>query len=120
MNIIQVIETSISVISVAVVIYGAIIAFLAFIKAELGRFKNKNPMLKLRVIRADLGTYLLLGLELLIAADVLKTIMEPGLSELMILGGVVILRTVLSYFLNKEIEEIDEERRQHPELFENI
>ena len=120
MNVINVVELVISIISVIVVIYGALIAFLAIVKTELLRFKGKYSILRLRVIRADLGTYLLLGHELLIAADVLKTILEPGMNELLILGGIVILRTVLSFFLNKEIQEIDDERREHPELFENI
>jgi len=120
MNLITTVELVISVISVVVVIYGAVIAFFAIVKTELLRFKGKYSILRLRVIRADLGTYLLLGLELLIAADILKTILEPGLNELMILGGIVILRTLLSFFLNKEIQEIDNERRERPELFESI
>ncbi len=120
MNIINIVELVISVISVIVVIYGALLAFFAIVKTELLRFKKKYSILRLRVIRADLGTYLLLGLELLIAADVLKTILEPGMNELLILGGIVILRTVLSFFLNKEIQEIDDERREHPDVFENI
>ena len=112
MNIIHVVELVISIISVVVVIYGALIAFLAIVKTEFMRLKGKYSILRLRVIRADLGTYLLLGLELLIAADVLKTILEPGMNELLILGGIVILRTILSFFLNKEIQEALEENRR--------
>ena len=41
--------------------------------------------------------------------DVLKTVVDPTLDELAILGGVVIVRTVLSVFLNKEIKELAEE-----------
>ena len=52
-----------------------------------------------------------------IAADILKTIVEPGLHELGILAGVVLLRTILSFFLNKEIIEIDRERHEHPDVF---
>ncbi len=113
------IATVISIISIAVVVYGTIIASLAIIRSELLRFKGQFGTQNLRVIRADLGTYLLLGLELLIASDILKTIVEPGMHELLILGGIVVLRTVLSVFLNKEIREIDAERHEHPESFEN-
>ena len=35
--------------------------------------------------------------------------MEPTLNELAILGGIVVLRTVLSVFLNKEIKELEAE-----------
>lgn len=120
LKIIEKIEIVISVISVSVVIYGAIIAVIGFIKAEICRFRGSYNIQRLRAIRADLGTYLLLGLELLIAADVLKTIMEPGTTELIILGGIVLLRTVLSVFLNREIREIDIERQEHPEAFSGI
>lgn len=118
MKIIQYIELVISIVSLAVVIYGAVIAFFCFVKAELQRFKGNFNIQKLRVIRADLGTYLLLGLELLIAADILKTILEPNVTELLILGGIVLLRTLLSFFLAKEIKDIENERAQHPEDFE--
>lgn len=111
------VEMIISIISVAVVIYGVIIALIALLKTEILRFKNKYSILRVRVIRADLGTYLLLSLELLIAADVIKTILEPGIEELIVLGGIVLLRTILSFFLNKEILEIDKERIEHPEAF---
>jgi len=54
---------------------------------------------------------LLLGLEFLIASDILKTVLEPTLNELAILGGIVVLRTVLSVFLNKEIKELETENK---------
>ena len=41
--------------------------------------------------------------------NILKTVVDPTLDELAILGGVVIVRTVLSVFLNKEIKELAEE-----------
>ena len=65
----------------------------------------------LRKLRAVFGTYLLLGLEFLIASDILKTVLEPTLNELAILGGIVVLRTVLSVFLNKEIKELETENK---------
>lgn len=46
-----------------------------------------------------------------IASDILKTVLEPTLNELAILGGIVVLRTVLSVFLNKEIKELDTENK---------
>lgn len=120
MKILEEIAKIISIISIIVVAYGTIVAACAFIKAEFFRFRGKFNIQRLRLLRADLGTYLLLGLELLIAADILKTVIEPSIHELGILAGVVLLRTILSFFLNKEIIEIDHERHQHPEAFSNI
>ena len=106
MHYLEILSTGISVISLIIVIYGAIIAFCAFIRNESRRFTGKYSFTATRELRADLGTYLLLGLEFLIASDILKTVLEPSLNELAILGGVVILRTILSIFLNKEIKEL--------------
>ena len=47
----------------------------------------------------------------MIASDILKTVLEPTLNELAILGGIVVLRTVLSVFLNKENKELDTENK---------
>ncbi|MCR5290361.1 MAG: DUF1622 domain-containing protein [Treponema sp.] len=98
-------------ISIGVVVYGTVFISIAFVHNELCRTKGKYTMEKLRELRVDLGGYILLSLELLIASDILKTILEPGLTELGILGGIVVLRTVLSVFLNKEISEIEAEHQ---------
>lgn len=102
--------TIISVVSLLIVTYGALVAFISFIVNELKRFTGQYSQVNIRRLRAELGTYLLLGLELLIASDILKTVLEPSLDELAILGGIVVLRTVLSVFLNKEIKELDSEK----------
>lgn len=114
MHLLDTISSVISVISVGVVIYGTCIAIIKFLRNEFGRFKCSYTMHQVRVLRADLGTYLLLGLEFLIASDILKTIVEPGVQELLILGGVVLLRTVLSFFLDREIRLIEQEARDMP------
>ena len=96
--------TIISVISLLIVTYGALIAFIAFTINELKRFTGKYTSINIRRLRATFGTYLLLGLEFLIASDILKTVLEPTLNELAILGGIVVLRTVLSVFLRVQLK----------------
>ncbi len=54
------------------------------------------------------GFHLILGLEFLIAADVLNTILRPTLEELAILAGIVAIRTLLSFFLGWEIRQSQE------------
>ncbi|MBO7484822.1 MAG: DUF1622 domain-containing protein [Spirochaetaceae bacterium] len=117
--ILETVSLVISIISITVVIYGTVIALIAFFRTERHRIRGNYNSQFLRILRADLGTYLLLGLEFLIAADILKTILEPGITELLSLGGIVLLRTVLSFFLTKEIQEIEQERKEHPEYFQN-
>ena len=107
--------TIMSVISLLIVTYGALNAFIAFVINELKRFTGKSSPINIRRLRATFGTYLLLGLEFLIASDILKTVLEPTLNELAILGGVVVLRTILSVFLNKEIKELETENGKSDE-----
>lgn len=99
----------ISAISLLIVAYGAFIGFIAFLHNEVRRFNGTYTINNIRQLRADFGSYLLLGLEFLIASDILKTVVDPSLDELAILGGVVIVRTILSVFLNKEIKELAKE-----------
>ena len=109
--------TIISVISLLIVTYGVLVGFVAFLRNEIKRFNGTYTINNIRQLRADFGSYLLLGLEFLIASDILKTVVDPTLDELAILGGVVVVRTVLSVFLNKEIKELAEHNMQfHNEL----
>ena len=107
----NILATVISVVSLLIVTYGALVAFISFLGNELKRFTGQYSTVNIRRLRAELGTYLLLGLELLIASDILKTVLEPSLDELAILGGIVVLRTILSVFLNKEIKELESEKQ---------
>lgn len=53
--------------------------------------------------RMIIATGILLGLDYLVAGDVVRTIYMPYYYQLGILAGLVIIRTVLSYFLSKEL-----------------
>ncbi len=56
-------------------------------------------------LRATLGRAILLGLELLVAADIINTVaVEPTLDSLAVLAGIVLIRTFLSFSLEVEIE----------------
>jgi uncharacterized membrane protein len=53
----------------------------------------------------SVGRSLLLGLEVVVAADIVKTIaVEPSLMSLYVLAGLVLIRTFLSWTLVLEIE----------------
>jgi len=60
-------------------------------------------------IRLYLGQYLVLGLEFQLAADILSTAVAPTLDDVILLGAIATIRTVLNYFLSKELER---ERRE--------
>ena len=65
----------------------------------------EQEFIRLGRARYHIGYHLLLGLEFLIAADIVRTIVSPTLEELGILGAIVVIRIVIGYFLGKEIEQ---------------
>ena len=55
--------------------------------------------------RSRLGRSILLGLEFLVAADIIATVaIDPTLTNLAVLAGIVLIRTFLSFTLEAEIE----------------
>ena len=63
-------------------------------------------------LRETFGGVLLLGLEILVAADLVRTVaVEPTLQNVAILGLIVLIRTFLSFSLEIEIEGIPPWRR---------
>ena len=55
--------------------------------------------------RSSLGRAILLGLEFLVAADIINTVaVEPTLLSVAVLAGIILIRTFLSFSLEVEIE----------------
>jgi uncharacterized membrane protein len=67
-------------------------------------FVQHRPDLRGQVQR-DLGGWLVLALEFEIAADVLRTAAAPSWNEIGQLAAIVVLRTVLNYFLQRDFEQ---------------
>lgn len=84
--------------------YGVTISFFYWLKTELMVWRGQLPRNERKALRHQLAYYLLLSLEFLIAADIIKTIVQPGLEELAILGGVLAIRTVVSLSLTWELK----------------
>ncbi len=62
-------------------------------------------------VRLRLGRWLAVALEFELAADILRTAVAPTWTEIGQLAAIVVLRTVLNYFLQEEIDKA-EARRQ--------
>lgn len=64
------------------------------------------------VLRNTLGAAILLGLEVLVAADLIRTITsKPSVEDALILGIIVVIRTVLSMSIQIEIDGVAPWRR---------
>jgi uncharacterized membrane protein len=87
---------------VVVIIGGALIAALLFAQSGLAARDWRSAYDQ---CRSNLGRGILLGLELLVGADIISTITAPLTAEsVSLLGGIVAIRTFLSFSLETEIE----------------
>jgi uncharacterized membrane protein len=59
--------------------------------------------------RIELGRYILAGLELFIVADIIRTALSLAFADLLFLGLLVVIRSIISYFLDRELKELRHE-----------
>ena len=65
-----------------------------------------------QVLRQSFGGVILLGLEILVAADLVRTVaVAPTLQNVVTLGVIVVIRTILSFSIEVEIEGVAPWRR---------
>lgn len=89
----------------ALMVWGFLAAVYAFIKASsVGEASDR--IMRLQVVRCDLGVTLVFALELLIISDLLHTVVSRSLEDLWFLAALVLIRTTVGFFLNREIQEI--------------
>ena len=92
---------AISLVGVVVIVGG----FVAAAAQYATGFRRLGPVPAFGAFKVALGRALLLGLEILVVADVIETItVEPTLVSLTMLAALVILRTIVSWTLTLEVE----------------
>jgi uncharacterized membrane protein len=110
-SILEPISLALELIGVAIIVYGAMVTVVFLIKTE-----RKSILLAGRSqyrIKQQFTTRILTGLEFFIAGDVLKTIINPTLESLAVVGAIVAIRAALTYLLNRELR--DEKEREQSE-----
>lgn len=67
--------------------------------------KQKSEVRSYKLLRQELGKAILLGLEILVAGDIIATVVtEPTMDKVLTLGVIVLIRTFLSISIEMEIE----------------
>jgi uncharacterized membrane protein len=87
-------------IGTTIIIYGGLRATIQIFFTEIFR----KPQ-ELETIRKELTNRILFGLEFYIVVAILGTLRNPNTQDLTVLGAVVLIRTILGYFLSKEVKE---------------
>lgn len=95
-------------IAICIVIFSILKTVAKFIRS----YRKKNSEDFYREIRLDLGLSLALALEFLLAADIVATAVTPSWEAIGLLAAISGIRTFLNYFLQKEVQELEAERRE--------
>ncbi|QNM82311.1 DUF1622 domain-containing protein [Sphingomonas sabuli] len=92
----------IELLGIAIIALGAFFYLLRFL---IRSFDPRSRDQAVADFRSNLGRAILLGLEFLVAADIINTVaVTPTLQSLAVLAGIVAIRTFLSWSLEVEIE----------------
>ena len=95
--------SAVEIVGTAIIVIGAFGSLTVFL---IGMATAKLPRSILTSdFRSSLGRSILLGLEFLVAADIINTVaVEPTIKSLLVLAGIVLIRTFLSFSLEVEID----------------
>ncbi len=92
-------------VGVAIDVFGVVIIVIGLAWATFAFLRRGRWSERYENYRVQVGRSLLLGLEVLVAADIVKTVaLEPTFTSLGVLAGLVLVRTFLSWTLALEIE----------------
>ncbi len=98
-----IIQQSISLIGILIILFGALFALYRYILAIFQGQMALSQASKINEIRLSLGRTLILGLEFIVAADLIGTTTTPDYYAVGILAIIVVIRTLLSFTINREI-----------------
>ena len=103
MDLIRALSEILAIAGALLIFFAGCTAFIKFILRELRRTSEHSY----RRIRDKFTHRMILGLDFLIAADIILSILRPNLEEVIVLAVVVAIRTVLTLSLIKEAKELD-------------
>lgn len=94
--------------------FGAIVIFYGGIRAAIGVLSIEilKKKTSYSAVRMDFTPKLLIGLEFFIAGDLIKSILEPNLNQVIILAIIVAIRTVVGFSLGREIKELEDKNKK--------
>lgn len=103
------IQRTISVIGILIIVSGVVFAFVQYVNFVLkGQLVSHSS--KINTIRLNLGRTLILGLEFIVAADLIGSTTAPDYYAVGLLAIIVLVRTLLTFSINREIATIRKER----------
>jgi len=100
--------SAIELISVVIIAWGVLLSLWRVIELCFKRYlEDMDLTYNWLKLRRSFGEIMLLGLQFLVAADIILTICNPDVKTVGLLAAIVIIRVVLSVSLAKEIEGLE-------------
>jgi uncharacterized membrane protein len=112
----QAAATLVEAVGVLIVALAVLVGAIHFLTALARRGQSFPP----EGLRLNLGRSLALSLEFLLAADILRTAVEPSWDEIGRLAAIAAIRTALNYFLQREIAGDARMLRRDPEIMREV
>ncbi len=94
--------------AILILLNGLVRFMVIYLRAETGFGGSGGRATGLNAGRVDLSRYILAGLEVFIVSDIIRTVLSPTLDKLAVLASLVVIRSIISFFLSREIREIEE------------
>ncbi len=91
--------------AIALILVGAVRFILGVAAAEIAR-RGTERVEKTNRQRIELGRYILASLELFIVSDIIHAALSLAFTDLLFLGLLVIIRSMISFFLDRELEQL--------------
>jgi uncharacterized membrane protein len=102
------IQSIISFAGTLIILSGILIALFQYLRLACSKQLSKTSI-GINPIRLNLGRNLILGLEFIVASDLISTTTAPDYYSVGIVAVIVLIRTVLSFSLNRELMTINQE-----------
>jgi len=92
-------------IGIIILIIGVVRGTIEISKMEISRLKRKGKQFQaMQTLRCNIGLYILLALDFMITADIITSLLYTDIKDFISLGAIVVLRTIIGYFLGKEVD----------------
>ncbi len=95
-------------IAVIILLIGMVKVLYKYLVVEIKEIR-KTHIKKIQLIRCELGIYILLALDFLIAKDIIHTVTDLSYERLIELSVLIVLRTIIGFFIGKEVEVLEKE-----------
>jgi len=94
-------------VGIFLVVLGGLIAIIEWLHSQIIHMQNREKRKQqVQDLRVHFSQKLVLGLEFFLAGDIIRLIVTPTTDVLIRVGAIIVIRTVLAYFLSREIKEL--------------